>query len=61
MQWLRLMDFMVFEMQLMTAVLASVGFYIGVLIDERQRINAELKQTLRLAAAAEMAGALALV
>jgi len=58
-QWLRLMDFMVFEMQLMTAVLASVGFYIGVLIDERQRINAELRQTLRLAAAAEMAGALA--
>lgn len=58
-QWLRLMDFMVFEMQLMAAVLASVGFYIGVLIDERQRINAELKQTLRLAAAAEMAGALA--
>ncbi len=58
-QWLRLLDFMVFEMQLMAAVLASVGFYIGVLIDERQRINAELKQTLRLAAAAEMAGALA--
>lgn len=58
-QWLRLMDFMVFEMQLMAAVLASVGFYIGVLIDERQRINAELRQTLRLAAAAEMAGALA--
>ncbi len=58
-QWLRLLDFMVFEMQLMAAVLASVGFYIGVLIDERQRINAELRQTLRLAAAAEMAGALA--
>ncbi len=58
-QWLRLLDSMVFEMQLMAAVLASVGFYIGVLIDERQRINAELRQTLRLAAAAEMAGALA--
>ncbi len=58
-QWLKLVDFVVFEMQLMGAVLASVGFFIGVLIDERQRINAELRQTLRLAAAGEMAAALA--
>lgn len=58
-QWLQLVTGMVFEMQLMGAVLASVGFFIGVLIDERKRIGAELRQTLRLAAASEMAGALA--
>ncbi len=58
-QLLHLVTVMVFEMQLMGAVLASVGLLIGVIIDERQRISAELRQTLRLAAAGEMAGAVA--
>jgi two-component system sensor kinase FixL len=34
------------------------GFFIGVVVDEKQRLSAELQQTLRLAAAGEMAGAL---
>jgi two-component system sensor kinase FixL len=39
-------------------VLALSGFFIGVVVDEKQRLGAELQQTLRLAAAGEMAGAL---
>ena len=49
----------VFEIQSLTVVLALVGFFVGVVVDEQQRISAELRQTLRLAAAGEMAGALA--
>ncbi|HMM53749.1 MAG TPA: ATP-binding protein [Candidatus Desulfobacillus sp.] len=49
----------VFEIQTLTVVLALVGFFVGVVVDEQQRISAELRQTLRLAAAGEMAGALA--
>ncbi len=49
----------VFEIQALTVVLALVGFFVGVVVDEQQRISAELRQTLRLAAAGEMAGALA--
>ena len=41
------------------AVLAFVGFFIGIGVDEGQRVNLELQQTLRLAAAGEMAAALA--
>ncbi|MEZ5616269.1 MAG: ATP-binding protein [Rhodocyclaceae bacterium] len=48
-----------FEIQALTVVLALVGFFVGVVLDEQQRISAELRQTLRLAAAGEMAGALA--
>jgi len=48
-----------FEIQALTVVLALVGFFVGVVVDEQQRISAELRQTLRLAAAGEMAGALA--
>lgn len=58
-QWLHLMSGMVFEFQLMGAVLASVGLYIGVLIDERHAAMEQLRKTLKLAAAGEMAGALA--
>ncbi|WP_136416349.1 ATP-binding protein [Herbaspirillum sp. ST 5-3] len=49
----------VLEIQTLTVVLALLGFFIGVVVDEKQRMSAELRQTLRLAAAGEMAGALA--
>jgi two-component system sensor kinase FixL len=49
----------VIEVQTLAAVIALFGFFIGVVVDEKQRISAELRQTLRLAAAGEMAGALA--
>jgi signal transduction histidine kinase len=57
--WLNLVAVTVFELQMLGAVLAFVGLFIGVIIDEKQRVSAELRQTLRLAAAGEMAGALA--
>ena len=49
----------VLEIQMLTVVLAMLGFFVGVVIDEQKRISLELRQTLRLAAAGEMAGALA--
>ncbi|WP_342116683.1 ATP-binding protein [Pseudoduganella sp. OTU4001] len=47
------------ELQMLDAVLALVGFFIGIAVDERRQAAEELKQTLRLAAAGEMAAALA--
>ncbi|MTW10481.1 GHKL domain-containing protein [Pseudoduganella eburnea] len=47
------------ELQMLDAVLALVGFFIGIVVDERRQVAEELKQTLRLAAAGEMAAALA--
>ena len=58
-QWLGLTAIEVFEIQMLAVVLALLGFFVGVVVDEQQRISAELRQTLRLAAAGEMAGALA--
>ncbi len=49
----------ILEIQTLAVVLALFGFFIGVVVDEKQRVSAELRQTLRLAAAGEMAGALA--
>ena len=49
----------VLEIQALAAALALFGFFIGIVVDEKQRVSAELRQTLRLAAAGEMAGALA--
>lgn len=49
----------VIEVQTLALIIALFGFYIGVVVDEKQRISSELRQTLRLAAAGEMAGALA--
>ncbi|WP_301101918.1 ATP-binding protein [Propionivibrio sp.] len=49
----------VLEIQALAAVLALLGFFIGIVVDEKQRVSVELRQTLRLAAAGEMAGALA--
>jgi signal transduction histidine kinase len=58
-QWLNLVAVTVFEVQMLGAVLTFVGLFIGVVIDEKQRVSVELRQTLHLAAAGEMAGALA--
>ena len=49
----------VLEIQVLTLALGLVGFFIGVVIDELRLLNQELHQSLRLAAAGEMAGALA--
>lgn len=57
--WLDLVAVTVFELQMLGAALAFVGLFIGVVIDEKQRLSVELRQTLRLAAAGEMAAALA--
>lgn len=58
-QWLNLVAVTVFEVQMLGAVLTFVGLFIGVVIDEKQRVSVELRRTLHLAAAGEMAGALA--
>lgn len=47
------------ELQLLGAALALVGFFIGVIIDEQRQMAEGFKQSLRLAAAGEMAAALA--
>jgi two-component system sensor kinase FixL len=49
----------VLEIQTLAVVLVLFGFFIGIVVDEKQRVSTELRQTLRLAAAGEMAGALA--
>ncbi len=58
-QWQNLVAVTVFELQMLGMVLAFVGLFIGVEVDEKQRLGHELQQTLRLAAAGEMAAALA--
>lgn len=52
-------DITLFELQMRTFLLALVGFLIGASVDEQRRATSELHQSLRLAAAGEMAGALA--
>jgi two-component system, LuxR family, sensor kinase FixL len=47
------------ELQLLALAMALVGFFVGVVVDEQQRTGEELRRSLRLAAAGEMAGALA--
>jgi signal transduction histidine kinase len=47
------------ELQLLGAALSLVGFFIGVIVDEQRQASEGLKQSLRLAAAGEMAAALA--
>ncbi len=49
----------IFELQLLSAVLAMVGYFIGIVVDEQKQVADELKNSLRLAAAGEMAAALA--
>jgi len=47
------------ELQMLSLAMALIGFFIGSVVDEQQRTSDELRQSLRLAAAGEMAGALA--
>jgi signal transduction histidine kinase len=49
----------VIELQALVAALTLTALYLGVMTDERQRANERLKQSLRLATAGEMAGAIA--
>jgi signal transduction histidine kinase len=58
-QWQAAQEVSVFELQMRAAMLALVGFLIGVSVDDLRRATAELRQSLRLAAAGEMAAALA--
>jgi signal transduction histidine kinase len=57
--WLGIVAVTAMEFQMLGAVLALVGFFIGVVVDEQRLAAQKLKQTLRLAAAGEMAAALA--
>jgi signal transduction histidine kinase len=49
----------VLELQALVAALTLTGLYLGMMVDERRRAAESLKHTLRLAAAGEMAGAIA--
>jgi two-component system sensor kinase FixL len=51
--------FPILELQALVAGLTLTGLYLGVMLDERERAAEGLKQSLRLAAAGEMAGAIA--
>jgi signal transduction histidine kinase len=51
--------FPVLELQALVATLSLTGLFLGVMVDERQRAAESYRQTLRLAAAGEMAGAIA--
>jgi signal transduction histidine kinase len=52
-------DATVFELQVLMAALAMTGLLLGVAVDERERAEHELRSSLRLAAAGQMAAALA--
>ncbi|MBK9135704.1 MAG: MASE1 domain-containing protein [Betaproteobacteria bacterium] len=52
-------DLTVFELQVLMAVVTMTGLMLGVVVDERERAAIELKGSLRLAAAGQMAAALA--
>lgn len=52
-------DFPVLEIQALVAALTLTGLYLGMMVDERSRAADSLRQTLRLAAAGDMAGAIA--
>lgn len=52
-------DLTVFELQVLMAAVTMTGLALGVVVDERERAAAELKGSLRLAAAGQMAAALA--
>ena len=47
------------ELQALVAALSLTGLFLGVMVDERERATESLKASLRLAAAGEMAGAIA--
>jgi len=47
------------EFQMLSLAMALIGFFIGAIVGEQRRTSEELRHSLRLAAAGEMAGALA--
>ena len=49
----------IIELQALVAALTLTALYLGVMTDERRRANERLKESLRLATAGEMAGAIA--
>lgn len=49
----------VVELQALVTALTLTGLSLGIIVDERERVIADLKRSLRLAAASEMAGAIA--
>jgi signal transduction histidine kinase len=49
----------VLELQALVAAFTLTGLYLGMMVDERERAAESLRQSLRLAAAGEMAGAIA--
>jgi two-component system, LuxR family, sensor kinase FixL len=49
----------IIELQALVAALTLTALYLGVMVDERERANERLQESLRLAAAGEMAGAIA--
>lgn len=57
--WQNIVAVTVFELQMLGAALAFVGLFIGAVVDEKERVSRELRHSLRLAAAGEMAAALA--
>lgn len=52
-------DLTVFELQLLMAAITAIGLLLGVAVDERERATRALRGSLRLAAAGQMAAALA--
>jgi two-component system, LuxR family, sensor kinase FixL len=52
-------DLPIIELQALVAALTLTGLFLGLMVDERERATEVLKQSLRLAAAGEMAGAIA--
>jgi signal transduction histidine kinase len=52
-------DLTVFQLQLLMAAVTITGALLGVLVDERERADAQLRASLRLAAAGQMSAALA--
>ncbi len=53
------MSLSIVELQALVAALTLTGLFLGVMVDERQSAEQGLRQSLRLAAAGEMAGAIA--
>ena len=49
----------IFQLQAFLIALTVTGLFLGVAVDERKRVEEELRRSMRLAAAGEMAGALA--
>jgi signal transduction histidine kinase len=58
-KWNHAVNIEVPELQMLDAMLALVGFSLGIVVDEVRQMSNDLKQSLRLAAAGEMAAALA--